>query len=86
MVNDRRTWDRDAPPGPHRFCGGYYEDHTCQEVDSLLDRLEQLEAQVAAVRELCGAPVTPPIYDFDGKNLQTVRREDILRALDGGGA
>jgi hypothetical protein len=34
--------------------------------------------------EVCGPLITPPMYDFDGKGLQSVRREDILRALDGG--
>lgn len=69
----------------HRYCGGYYDAHTCEEIDSLIERAEKAEAQVQAVREL-------PILGKAPQGNTALRgyndgwnacRMATLRALDG---
>jgi hypothetical protein len=66
------------PDDAHRYCGGYYDAHTCEEIDSLTERAEKAEAQVQAVREL-----RDRFRDHEKwvsyRNVETL----LTRALDG---
>ena len=68
------------PDDAHRYCGGYYDAHTCEEIDSLTERAEKAEAQVQAVRELLP---DNPLCDDPDCDFFSCRVRCILGGGDG---